>query len=92
MQKISEMVSRPRYLGAGGCQLFFLLAEACAPLRTARPLLRKTSMTSVDGFNGLGLSRNGLHYLSGKKTQTHQTGSCLMAGNSWNCFHSLSTL
>ena len=60
MQEISEMVSRPLHLGAGGCQRFFLLAEACVPLRTARPLLKKTFMTSVDDFIGLGLSRNGL--------------------------------
>ena len=48
MQEISEMVSRPLHLGAGGCQRFVL--------RTARPLLKKPSMTSVDGYNGLGLA------------------------------------
>ena len=70
MQEISdsEMVSCLLHLGAGGCPCFFLLAEACVPLNTARPLLKKMSMTSVDGFNCqcLGLSRNGLHQLSGK--------------------------
>ena len=47
MQEISEMVSRPLHLGAGGCQHFFLLAEACVPLHTgtARPVLK-------NGFNG----------------------------------------
>ena len=53
MQEISEMVSRPRHLGAGGCPRYYWLAEACVPLRTARPLLKKTSMMSVDGFNSL---------------------------------------
>ena len=45
MQEISEMVSRPRHLGAGGFPRFYWLAEACLPLRTARPLLKRTSMT-----------------------------------------------
>jgi len=45
MQEISEMVSRPRHLGAGGFPRFYWLAEACVPLRTARPLLKRTSMT-----------------------------------------------
>ena len=42
-QEISEMVFRrgQRHLGAGGCLLFFWLAEACRPLHTARPLLKK---------------------------------------------------
>jgi len=42
-QEISEMVSRrgQRHLGAGGCQHFFWLAQACTPLRTARPLLKR---------------------------------------------------
>ena len=48
MQEISEMVSRPRHLGAGGFPRFYWLAEACVPLRTARPLLKKTS-TDVPG-------------------------------------------
>ena len=48
MQEISAMVSRPRHLGAGGCQRFFWLAEACVPLRTARPPFKKTS-TDVPG-------------------------------------------
>jgi len=45
MQEISEMVSRPRHLGAGGFPRLQRLAEACLPLRTARPLLKRTSMT-----------------------------------------------
>ena len=48
MQEISEMVSRPLHLGASGYQRFLRLAEACVPLRTARPLLKKTS-TDVPG-------------------------------------------
>ena len=48
MQEISEMVSRLLHLGAGGCQRFFLLAEACVLLHTARPILKKTS-TGVPG-------------------------------------------
>ena len=43
MQEISEMVSRPLHLGAGGFPRFYWLAEACLPLRTARPLLKKSS-------------------------------------------------
>ena len=48
MQEISEMVSRPLHLGAGGCQRFYWLVEACVLLRTARPPLNKTS-TDVPG-------------------------------------------
>ena len=48
MQEISAMVSRPLHLGACVCQRFFWLAEACILLRTARPLLKKTS-TDVPG-------------------------------------------
>ena len=43
MQEISEMVSRPRHLGASGFPRFYWLAEACVPLHTARPLFKKTS-------------------------------------------------
>ena len=34
MQEISEMVSRPRHLGAGGCPRFYWLLLACRGLLT----------------------------------------------------------
>ena len=72
---------------------------ACRGLRTlahctspVKKIVHRRSWTSVDGFNSLGLSTNGLHQLSGKKPQKHRTGSCLMAGNGWICFHSLTVI
>ena len=61
------------------------------PCRLSGSAFIKAAVTYSE-FESEMVSRNGLDQLSGKSPQKLRTGSCLMAGNVWNCFHSSSSL